>query len=466
MSQPIAVNLRDMIALIRAEKLQEEIFALHAPELLINWSALPKDRMKRANALAESLDDFTKCSEHKAKGFSLIRQLNTIAIINADPSNAARIAEQVNREVYLKNRLNDSEWLAIPAAGTAILATFIHILAFREIKPSGDSMKDAHNQQAKNKAYEVWRDLVATSVGQLKDIKRTPKLNITDPTITEEDREAGFDAFCTAYRKAVKESFNQDRFYVAITPLPSQNVTRYLIKTSPMPSEVLMVNREHTDEELEDNRLMKAFDIIHDEVHGTISISKNTDLPPNAVLKMFMELVLGSDIATKPKLSYLSSLQPFRSRGAGAAITIPDENKRLGDKVWISSISLCLNDKLLPTTYRGDEQTDVYDQMSQQIDSARFPENGRQIADMTIKLRLHATREGVNEEIPTGEEKTFTIRIADRSFRVIGKEKCFNTKHLALIEKLRHDWGFDGLPIKEEKLSVDTTDADLFGGMV
>lgn len=466
MSTPVAVNLRDMIALVASDKLQEEIFALHVPELKINWSMLPADRMRRANRLATELEQFTRDPEFKAKGSSLIRQLNTIAIINADPTTAQALADKISGEVYFKRRLDDPEWLTVPKKGTAILAAFIHVLAFKPIEPSGDQMQDLHNNEAKKKAKEVWNDLVATSASQLKDIKRSAKICVTDPTIPESDRETAYNAFCEEYRRVIKEKLNLDSFYIAVAPMRTQYYTRYLIKTSPLPSEVLMVTPDHKDEKLEDNRMMQAFDILHDEVHGTISISKNTVLPANTVLQMFMRFALGCETASKPKLSYLSSLQPFRGKTGGEAIKIPEANYKLGDRAWISSLSICLNKNLLPTTYRGDETIDVYGQMSAQIDNERFPEKGREVAEMTIKLRLNSTRDGISEDIPTGEDRTFTIKIADRSFRVIGQEKCFDRKHLDLIEKLRHDWGFDGLPIEKEKLSVyDSAQGDLFEGV-
>jgi len=134
---PIPTNLQDMIQLISADKLQEDLFSLHAPDLRINWASLSTKRKHRAEQLAKLLTDFMRTDAGKGQGMHLFRQISTIAIINADASNAASISDQIDAHIELKNRINDVEWLSIPKKGPAILASFVNILAHREPKAGG-----------------------------------------------------------------------------------------------------------------------------------------------------------------------------------------------------------------------------------------------------------------------------------------------------------------------------------------
>ena len=78
--------------------------------------------------------------------------------------------------------------------------------------------------------------------------------------------------------------------------------------------------------------------------------------------------------ALSGKRTYSPSMQTFRGKTGGAIIALPEENRKLGDRAWISSISVSLDGNLLPTTYRGNETEDIYDQMTRQIDPKQFPE--------------------------------------------------------------------------------------------
>lgn len=461
---PVPVNLRDMIALIDSEKLQQELFLLHAPKLKINWGALAFSRMDRAQQLATALEEFTKTTDGKTQGAALFRQLSTIAIISAESNNSASILDQINSHYELKKRIDSFEWADVPKKGTAILAAFINILAHQEPLPGNDEMEGKHNKKARQIAQSVWSDLIASATSQLNHIKRSPRYDVSEPTISKSDRTTGINNFITEFKKLIREKRNQEKFYVAIADLQSEGQTRYLVKTSPLSHEVMMVNEDHSDANPEPDRAVTAFDVIHDELQNKISISTTTLLPSRTILECFMQHVLGCEFVATRKLSYVKALQPFRGKKGGAVIKLPTENERLGDRVWISSISLSLDGKLLPTTYRGDELNDIYHQMDCQIEAKKFPETKRIVEGMTVKLFLNTTRDGSDQKIATGHSKTYTVRIEGRSFKICGKNGCRNKEHLALFKKLQSDWGFNGMSIEQEKLGTEPID-DLFGNI-
>jgi len=465
-TSPVPTNLSDMIELIAADKLQEEIFSLHAPSLSVCWAALPTKRKARAKALAELLVDFMKSDVGKHQGRDLFRQISTIAIINADTSNSAPISDQINDHVELKNRLNEPEWLCIPKKGTAVLAAFINILAHRTPKPTGDEMKDKHNNQARDVASRVWRDLIASATSQLNNVKHTPRSSVTMPTIVnEDDRAAGISAFCNEFKRLIREKRDQDRFYVAVAPIPSEYKVRYLIKTSPLAGEVMAVNEDHSDTNLEPNRHVIAIEILYDDMHNSISISKTKILPEKTILGVFMKLVLGSEFAPKQKLCYAECLQKFRGKAGERSLTLPKANLDHGDRVWISSISVSLDGNLLPTTYRGDEMQNIYQQMDRQIDPKVFPEDKRVVEEIVIKVLLHDTK-GLDDgnTLVSSNTKTFTIKVAEKTFTIYGKEKCYNNDWLNLLRRLQNDWGLKGLTLEQAALGKEPI-GDLLPGI-
>jgi len=465
-SSPVPTNLQDMIALIDAEKLQMEMFTIHAPLLSVSWDALPRKRRARAEKLADLLVAFMKREDGKTQGMALFRQISTIAIINADASNAASISDQIEKRVELKRRFDSFEWASVPKRGPAILAAFVNILAHRKITPSGDSMKDGHEENARRVANDVWRDLVASATSQLNNIRHTPRIDVSTPTIVgDAARTAGISDFCAEFKRLVREKRNQDKFYVAVAPLPSERHTRYLIKTSPLAGEVMAVNEEHTDAKLEPNRHVIALEILHDEVHNRICISKTNILSPRLILDTFMNLVLGCEQVVRPKRSYVQSLQVFRGKSGSRAITLPSANVKLGDRAWISSMSVSLDGNLLPTTYRGNEDQDIYDQMARQVDPSQFPEANRVVEEIVIKVKLHgAQSDGSGNQFATSEEKTFSVKVSDGTFTIFGKDNCFKREWLELLDKLKHDWGFDGMVVEDAELATEASE-DLFTGI-
>ncbi len=463
---PVPTNLQDMIALIDAVKLQMELFSLYAPLLKIEWECLSPKRNVRAKQLADLLVEFMRREEGKTQGMALFRQISTIAIINADASNAASIADQIEHHVELKKRLDNFEWATIPKQGPAVLAAFINILAHRKVRPTGDSMKDGHEENARRVANDVWRDLVASATSQLNNIRHTPRIEISEPTIIGDDARAeGISKFCAELKHLIHEKRKQDKFYVAVAPLPSDRHTRYLIKTSPLAGEVMAVNEDHTEASLEPNRHVIALEILHDEMHNRICISKTNILTPRTILDAFMKLVLGCVPVVREKRTYVQPMQVFRGKAGSQAISLPSANVELGDRAWIASMSISLDGNLLPTTYRGNEDLDIYDQMTRQIDPKQFPEDKRVVEEIVIKVKLHGSQAGGDgKRFATNEEMTFALRVSDGTCTIIGKDTCFKKEWLELLEKLKHDWGFDGMAVEHAKQATDVGD-DLFTGV-
>lgn len=454
-SSPVPENIRDMIELIASEKLQQELFAIHAPKLKINWVTLPgfKSRHKRAQVLADMLTNFMRTRKGKEQGMSLFRQISTIAIINADAANADSIEEQIEKHVELTRRLKSLEWATIPMRGPAILATFINIMAHRKVKPSGDPSKDALEEQARQVADGVWRDLVASATSQLKNVKHSSRRNISPPTITDEAaRAAGIEAFCNEMRELIKKKRGQEKFYVAVAIMPSDTIVRYLVKSSPVPSEVMAVDENHKDAKLEPNRHIIALEILHDETHNRICISKGTILPPPVILKSFITLVLGSHFVEREKLSYEHSMQVFCGKAGHKKIALPSELARNNDRAWIASLSISLDGNLLPTIYQGNEQQDIYEQMDRQIDPRQFPEKNRVVEEIVLKVELHDIRKDGRTTIPLSTSRIFTIRVLPKSFKIYGEERCFDKRILGILEQLQQDWGFAGMKLDKAAL--------------
>ena len=149
---------------------------------------------------------------------------------------------------------------------------------------------------------------------------------------------------------------------------------------------------------------------------------------------------------------------------------MPEENLKRGDKLWVQCIRLTATEERktsnmgepldtpllferMPTTYSGNENRSVFDEMDAQLDPVRYPRARRKILGAEVAMRLHKTEEVDGKRLACIAQKTYVIRITERNFTIVERNKIHDLYLLNLFEQLQLDWGFEGLTPEEHKLS-------------
>ena len=460
----VAANLLDMIELVTSRRLQEEVFTLNAPDLKITWGRLPRDGRRRAKLLSDQME---KIATAKSKALrnqhaNLFRALNTIAIINADSANTAEIKNKINFKPALNSfLLNSFTKYDLPEGSrkTANLVAFVNVVMIREKgKAAGDEAK------------EVWDDLLASAMAELDAIKHDPFKLL--PPKAGYNRNIGLSKFEDELKLTVESSFHEREYLVMAVCNTVETHARYLVKTTPLDHDVAKVVKDKTGKRAFENRPddnAEAFEILYYEHQNRITVSRTRVIRMQQIAEMFARNVLGTTLDESKKRFYDEPLQIFRTRKCLETIRLPNENLDNKDVLWIQSIKLSptevrknddsgnpLNTPIFiertVVTYTGNEHHFVFDEMDALLDPVRFPRAHQNILSAEVAMRLHKTKEIDGKRLPCDVEKTYVIRITERHFTVVDRNKIHDKYLLDFFDKIQSDWGFEGLTPGEHKL--------------
>lgn len=476
----VAANLLDMVELVTSRQLQEEVFTLNAPDMKITWDRLPRNSRRRAKLLSDQMEKMANARSKTLRDqhANLFRTLNTIALINADSANTAEIDNKIAYKPALKTFLNDSFAkydLPEGTRKTANLVAFVNVVMMKE--------KDTN---AGIEAKAVWDDLLASAMAELDAIKHD-QFKLLPPQ-RGFNRTIGLSEFEEELRLTVEDCFHEREYLVVAVCNTVDNYKRYLVKTTPLAHDVSKVvkgkNGKRTFENRPDDNA-DAFEIRYYEHHNRITISRTRIVGTRKIAAMFARKVLGTRLDESKKRFYDEPLQIFRTRKCLETIKLPKESLENKDVLWIQSIKLSptevrknddsgnpLNKPIFiertVVTYTGDEHHFVFDEMDALLDPVRFPRAHQNILSAEVAMRLHKTKEVDGKRLPCDDEKTYVIRITERHFTVVDRNKIHDKYLLDFFDKIQSDWGFEGLTPDEHKLSkrqptVKGEADDLFG---
>ncbi len=476
----VAANLLDMVELVTSRQLQEEVFTLNAPDMKISWDRLPRNGRRRAKLLSDQMEKMANARSKTLRDqhANLFRTLNTIALINADSANTAEIDNKIAYKPALKTSLRDSFAkydLPEGTRKTANLVAFVNVVMMKE--------KDT---DAGIEAKAVWDDLLASAMAELDAIKHD-QFKLLPPQ-RGFNRTIGLSEFEDELRLTVEDCFHEREYLVVAVCNTVDNYKRYLVKTTPLAHDVSKVvkgkNGKRTFENRPDDNA-DAFEIRYYEHQNRITISRTRIITTRRIANMFARRVLGTRLDESKKRFYDEPLQIFRARKCLETIKLPKENLDNKDVLWIQSIKLSPtevrknddsgNPLSKPTfiertvvTYTGDEHHFVFDEMDALLDPVRFPRTHQNILSAEVAMRLHKTKEVDGKRLPCDDEKTYVIRITERHFTVVDRNKIHDKYLLDFFDKIQSDWGFEGLTPDEHKLgkrqpTVKGEADDLFG---
>lgn len=429
-------NLRDMIAIIGSFTLLKDFIKLHAPSLKINWGGVcTMKNIDRADSIVDAMEKFRdKGSIEQIEYDTLFAELRTAAIINSDPDSTSTIYSIIESKPdfysWIKN--NDS----IPNE-PASLAVFVNLAANNALPGiTGDASLSAKS---------VWKEIIGRASSELKYIQVSPAIQFEQSSISEDERNSGLRKFEDEFRLYIRSYFKVSNFFVAVShPIRTQDYTRYVVNTQPLPRHVIVVNKDAKDTDTDIDDHVQSFEIIIDEVHNRAHMSKTPLIGSKEAIDMFLRNVLKTKICVHEKLSYVEALQKFKGINVLESLKLPKEAVDLGAIRWIDSIDVRLNENLLPTRFRGDEFNDIYNQIDEQIKESRFPREGWIVVGATIKIRLPFRKtETKLHSTKQPNDKTFTFKISETSF-TIPKNKTFDRWHLMILSQLESDWGIKG----------------------
>jgi len=439
------LNLRDMIAIITHLDYQTRFVRFHAPDVLVNWGGIFHLRgTQRAQAIVDAIEHYRGSSpEMQEQCETLFRNLRTVALINADGDNTATMKSTISSHPKF------SEWMALNADepnDPANLAVFVNLAANGQLK----AMTDAAITDAK----EIWKEIVNKASSELNYQKFSPAVQFERSNATETERRQGISDFEKELRHHLTKSFAQRKPFVAVHAVQTQEHTRYLVTTSPLPRNVAVVKSDHTDTAIGKDTHAKSFEIIIDEAHCRAHASKTSLIGTTTVIEMFLRNVLKTSPCRPKKLSYEKSLQVFRNLNAIDSLPLPKEAMDGGAR-WIESLDVRLREDLLPVRFHGDEANDIYGQILQQIKESRFPRDKWIVVGAQIKLILPKTnpRNGkIGKLSEGGETQTYTLTLREKSFFIRGKDKTFDRNHLQVLDALPQVWGMEGLNISQKAI--------------
>ena len=428
-------NLRDMIAIIESFTLLKGFIKLHAPSLKINWGGVcTMKNIDRADSIVDAMEKFRdKGSTEQSEYDTLFAELRTIAIINSDSDSIPTIHSIIesNPDFYNWIKHNDS----IPTE-SASLAAFINL--------ASNNALPGITHEAALSAKTVWKEIIARASNELKYIQVSPAIQFEQSSVTEDERNNGLRKFEDEFRLHILSRFKVKNFFVAVSIINTQDYTRYIVSTQPLPHNVIVVKKDASDTETEINDHVQTFEIIIDEIHNRAHMSKTPLIGSKEAIDMFLRNVLKTRPTVRQKLSYVEALQKFKEINVLESLKLPKEAVDLGAIRWIESIDVRLNENLLPTRFRGDEFNDINNQIKQQIKESRFPRDGWIIVGATIKIRLpFRNTEAKSHSIKQPNDKTFTFKISETSF-TIPKNKTFDKWHLKILSQLESDWEIKG----------------------
>ena len=468
-------NLLDMIALISSRRLQEEIFTINAPGMTIQWDALPKDRVSRAQLLYKKVEDFAqkKDKPSKEQHEALFRTLNTIAMINADTGGGDDIREKINYKIALRQYRDDSfDRYDLPEgrSDTANLAAFVNVTR-------------RFDTQAGKEAREIWDDLVASATAAYDNIKHDTYSLL--PARKGHNQTKGLADFEDAIKLAVESASKQQDYLVIAVPNHMDDRVRYLVKTSPLDHEVPKVLKDK-----DGNRKMGlgpadttvGFEIIYFPQHNYIKVSRFSTLRTSDVATFFAKCVLGSDLDTAPRRYFNEPLQSLRTPQCLEKIKLPDDMTKNGDSIFISKLRVCPVKKIQAsngepektivcnaTTFTGTPVRTVFQDMDDQNNPLEFPRNLRKVMAAEITLDLHKSKPINGKLVALGNPKKYYINISERHFTIKDKRKVKDQYFLDIFSKLQDAWGFQGLTPEEhlhnnpDEIVAEEDSDDLFG---
>ena len=430
-------NLRDMIAIIGSFNLLKDFIKLHAPSLKINWGGVCRMKnIDRADSIVDAMEEFRdKGSAEQTEYDTLFAELRTVAIVNSDSDSIPTILSIVESNPDFWNWLKD--YGPIPTE-SANLAVFINLAA-------NDALRGITHDAALS-AKAVWKEIIGRASNELKYIQVSPAIQFAETSVSEDERKVGLWKFEEEFRLHILSRFKVKNFFVATRPINTQDYTRYIVSTQPLPHNVIVVKKDASDTETEINDHVQTFEIIIDEVHNRAHMSKTPLIGSREAIDMFLRNVLKTKMCVRERLSYAESLQRFKMANVLDSLPLPKEAVDSGAIRWIDSIDVRLNENLLPVRFRGDEFNDVYSQIDEQIKEDRFPRDGWIIAGATIKIKLPCMNDGATPDSARHpKDKTFVFRISETSFTVSSKNKTFDRRHLMILSQLESNWGIKGL---------------------
>lgn len=431
------LNLRDMIAIITNLDYQMRFIKLHAPGIKVNWGGLYGIKAEmRAQAIMDALTALKDSSPEMMEQYeSLFANLRTVAFINADGDNTATMMSVIKDHDAFARWMDEN---ANPPDTTANLAVFVNLAASGSL--------NGITKTASAAAKEVWKQIESTATSELLYLKFSPAVQFVPSTATSGERVSGLADFEDELRLHITGKFGQSRPFVAVHTVRTPDYTRYLVTTSPLPRNVPVVNKRKTDTTIEKDNHAKTFEITIDEVHCRAHVSKTSLIGWVEVINMFLRNVLKTAPCETKRLSYSRALQIFRNSKALASLELPGEAAD-GYKRWIESIDVRLRENLLPVRFRGDEATDVYDQIRQQISVDRFKPDNWVIAEAVIKIALPVlnnrtcSRGGKHRD---GGSHVYSMKISEGGCTIRGKDKTFDRDHLKILDELPGKWNFIG----------------------
>ena len=458
----IAANLLDMIELITSRKLQEAVFTQNAPNMNVKWDRLPKNNRRRAQILHDEMENLISRRNKtlREQHSKLFRTLNTIALVNADSTNTAEIEDRIKNLPALNRYLQDSFTRYDLPAGhskTANLVAFINVVMLSEKETNAG--KDAKS---------IWDDLVASATAALDAIKHD-SFKVFPPK-SDYNRTDGLQSFEEVLRFTVSTKFHEREYLVMVACENLETHVRYLVKTTPLDHDVSKVVRDRSGKRRFENRPddnAEAFEIRYFESHNRLEISRPRIIETKDVANMFAQHVLGTKLDDRPKRYYDDPLQIFKSRECLKTIKLPKENVTEDDRLWIQEIKLApvqvsegagtdAEPRLIkhtPTTYTGNEDHFVFTEMDNLLDPNKFPRERCKILRVEVALRLFKAKLINGKLQAETTSKTYVVRISERHFTVLNKNKVHDHRLLSIFEQIQTDWGFEGLTPEEHKTS-------------
>lgn len=442
-------GLVQIITLLNSKEMSIELFDAYAPSLKVAEMKLGRSTKQRAEILFARLDKFAE--ENPKEHTALFKILNTIAAVNSDNSNHKTIMDYLDRHAALSKMYNSLRYAEIfgPCATLAMMAAFVAVRA-----QTGEG-------QEQEEAKVLWQSLqVAASKAEQGNFMHK---NITPPTFSAAQRSRGLQTFRDELEKYIRTS-NQQKDYIAFvipSVVYSEGFVRYYVNTSPPARDVLKVLDGQPVIGADTN--MTGFEIRHYYARDKAWISETKSGDPEYILDLFLRHVLGSQVERQKRRHCEHRLPLFKYPERFASeITLPEANKKAGEKVWISEMEIKVTDDVtgstfelkpegddvyLPTVFRGTDVLPVHEQIERQL-KERFGRKNWKVLRVELKAKLHPYVYDDNLE-SKGEttdfaEVTFPIKPGGCTPRVEPKYKNDHDLRTKAFD-LRARWGLAGL---------------------
>ena len=455
-------GLVQMIQMIPSAELVGRLFKVYAPHMEIEKLKLPAGALKRANLLFKKMEDFVL--KFPGEHSDMFKVLNTIALVNSDPSNKQLILDYLDDNAALRQVYQSLEYARMfgERHTIAAMAAFVAI----ECKSGNDSIS--------SQAKYLWQTFLmnGSKIAQGNYIR----VNITPPSKGEVERQIGIRNFQSELEKYIRKN-NQQKDYIALV-VPNQTsegYVRYYVNTSPPERDVLQVYKGKAAFGPDVN--MTGFEIRYYFITNRVWISETKAGDQRIILLMFLELVLGSAIDKRKPIHCEHRLAVLRNeeRYLGE-FQLPADLSGHGEKSYLSKLEIVVTERhaelvlrgdnegvYLPATFTGTSALPIYNQISELLQD-RFPSDLWNIksAEITLELHPYVYERGVLLGPSTEITKVRLPIKPGGCTPVYDKKGRLDAMLHKDVDRIKAEWGLNGV---DDATFNKMTDAQRNGGI-